>query len=57
MSRLPDVLVHIPRAIISPHMPFYSVEAQAKLQRRAVEEVALTGLQARCPVNREVVPA
>ena len=40
-------------------MSFYSVEAQAELQRRAVEEVvrALTGREPRCPVNREVIPA
>ena len=43
-----------PRAIITPHMSFYSEEAQAELQRRAVEEVvrALTGEPPRCPVNR-----
>ncbi len=29
-----------PRALITPHTAFYSVEAQADLQRRAVEEVA-----------------
>ena len=39
-------------------MSFYSVEAQAELQRRAVEEVvrALTGEPPRCPVN-ELQPA
>jgi D-3-phosphoglycerate dehydrogenase len=43
-----------PRAIVTPHMSFYSAEAQAELQRRAVEEVvrALTGEPPRCPVNR-----
>jgi D-3-phosphoglycerate dehydrogenase / 2-oxoglutarate reductase len=43
-----------PRAIVTPHMSFYSAEAQAELQRRAVEEVvrALTGERPRCPVNR-----
>ena len=43
-----------PRAIVTPHMSFYSEEAQAELQRRAVEEVvrALTGEEPRCPVNR-----
>jgi D-3-phosphoglycerate dehydrogenase len=42
-----------PRAIVTPHMSFYSEEAQAELQRRAVEEVvrALTGEAPRCPVN------
>ena len=42
-----------PRAIVTPHMSFYSAEAQAELQRRAVEEVvrALTGEPPRCPVN------
>ena len=42
-----------PRAIVTPHMSFYSEEAQAELQRRAVEEVvrALTGEPPRCPVN------
>ena len=43
-----------PRAIVTPHMSFYSEEAQAELQRRAVEEVvrALTGEPPRCPVNQ-----
>jgi D-3-phosphoglycerate dehydrogenase len=47
-----------PRAIVTPHMSFYSAEAQAELQRRAVEEVvrALTGEPPRCPVN-ELQPA
>jgi D-3-phosphoglycerate dehydrogenase len=42
-----------PQAIVTPHMSFYSEEAQAELQRRAVEEVvrALTGEAPRCPVN------
>jgi D-3-phosphoglycerate dehydrogenase / 2-oxoglutarate reductase len=42
-----------PRAIVTPHMSFYSAEAQQELQRRAVEEVvrALTGRPPRCPVN------
>jgi D-3-phosphoglycerate dehydrogenase / 2-oxoglutarate reductase len=42
-----------PRALITPHMAFYSVEAQAELQRRAAEEVAriLRGEPPRCPVN------
>jgi D-3-phosphoglycerate dehydrogenase len=43
-----------PRAIVTPHMSFYSAEAQAELQRRAVEEVvaALSGRPPRCPVNQ-----
>ena len=43
-----------PRAIITPHMSFYSAEAQVELQRRAVDEVvrALSGQPPRCPVNR-----
>jgi len=46
-----------PRAIVTPHMSFYSAEAQDELQRRAVEEVvrALTGREPRCPVNHEVL--
>jgi D-3-phosphoglycerate dehydrogenase len=42
-----------PRAVITPHMGFYSVEAQNELQRRAAEEVAraLRGEPARNPVN------
>jgi D-3-phosphoglycerate dehydrogenase / 2-oxoglutarate reductase len=43
-----------PRAIVTPHMSFYSAEAQADLQRRAVDEVvrALTGEPPRSPVNQ-----
>ena len=46
-----------PRALITPHMSFYSAEAQDELQRRAVDEVvrALTGAPPRCPVNPEVL--
>jgi D-3-phosphoglycerate dehydrogenase len=42
-----------PRAIITPHMAFHSVEATEELQRRAAEEVvrALRGEPPRCPVN------
>lgn len=42
-----------PRAILTPHMAFYSEEALVELQTRAVEEVvrALRGEPARCPVN------
>jgi len=46
-----------PRALITPHIGFYSVEAQQELQRRAAEEVvrALSGEPPRCPVNPEVL--
>jgi D-3-phosphoglycerate dehydrogenase len=46
-----------PRALITPHMSFYSAEAEDELQRRAVDEVvrALTGTPPRCPVNPEVL--
>jgi D-3-phosphoglycerate dehydrogenase / 2-oxoglutarate reductase len=42
-----------PSAIVTPHMAFHSIEAQAELQRRAAEEVAraLRGEPARSPVN------
>lgn len=42
------------RALVTPHMAFYSVEAEAELQARAAEEVvrALRGEPARCPVNQ-----
>lgn len=45
------------RAVVTPHMSFYSEEAQAELQRRAAEEVAraLRGEPPRCPVNPEVL--
>ena len=51
-----------PRVLLTPHMGFYSVEAQQELQRSAAEEVvrALKGEPPRCPVNPEVfalVPA
>jgi D-3-phosphoglycerate dehydrogenase len=47
------------RAIVTPHMSFYSAEAQEELQRRAVDEVvrALTGRPPRCPVNGDVLAA
>ena len=47
-----------PRAFVTPHMSFYSAEAQEELQRRAVEEVvrALTGTPPRCPVNSTALP-
>lgn len=46
-----------PRAILTPHMAFYSVEAQAELQRRAAEEVAraFTGEPPDRPINPEVL--
>jgi D-3-phosphoglycerate dehydrogenase len=42
-----------PRAIITPHMAFYSVEAEAELQSRAADEVAraFRGEPPRSPVN------
>ena len=46
-----------PRVVVTPHMSFYSAEAENELQRRAVDEVvrALTGAPPRCPVNPEVL--
>jgi D-3-phosphoglycerate dehydrogenase / 2-oxoglutarate reductase len=46
-----------PRAVLTPHMAFYSVEAQAELQRRAAEEIAraLRGEAPDRPVNPEVL--
>jgi D-3-phosphoglycerate dehydrogenase len=46
-----------PRAILTPHMGFYSVEAQAELQRRAADEVAraLRGEPPGRPVNPQVL--
>ena len=46
-----------PRALITPHMSFYSAEAQDELQRRNVDEVlrALSGRPPRSPVNPEVL--
>jgi len=42
-----------PRALITPHMAYYSLEAQDELQRSAAEEVvrALSGSAPRSPVN------
>ena len=42
-----------PRAIVTPHMAYYSVEAQAELKRRAADEVAAraSGEPPRSPVN------
>jgi D-3-phosphoglycerate dehydrogenase / 2-oxoglutarate reductase len=46
-----------PRAVLTPHMAFYSVEAQAELQRRAADEVAraFRGDPPVRPVNPEVL--
>lgn len=46
-----------PKAIVTPHMAYYSEEAQAELQRRAAEEVAraLRGEPPRSPVNSEAI--
>lgn len=48
-----------PRAILTPHMSFYSAEAQLELRSRAADEIAraLSGSPPRCPVNREVLQA
>ncbi|MDR0359082.1 MAG: C-terminal binding protein [bacterium] len=42
-----------PRALITPHMAFYSVEAERELRRRGADEVAraFRGEAPRCPVN------
>jgi D-3-phosphoglycerate dehydrogenase / 2-oxoglutarate reductase len=46
-----------PKALVTAHMAFYSVEAERELQRRAAEEVArgLRGEPPRCPVNPQVL--
>lgn len=43
-----------PRALVTPHMAFYSIEAQDELQQRAADEIvrALTGSAPRSPVNQ-----
>lgn len=48
------VLRRHPRALITPHMAYYSVESEIELKRRAAEEVAraMRGESPRCPVNR-----
>lgn len=48
-----DPLRSDPRAIVTPHMAFYSVESERELQERAADEVvrALKGEAPRCPVN------
>jgi len=42
-----------PRAIVTPHMAFYSLEAQQELRQRVADEVAraIKGEPPRCPVN------
>lgn len=46
-----------PLAVVTPHVAFYSIEAQAELQRRAAQEVAhvLRGEAPECPVNAMVL--
>lgn len=48
-----------PRAVITPHMSFYSAEAQDELQQRAVDSVVdvLQGRTPRNPVNPEALTA
>lgn len=43
-----------PRAVLTPHMAYYSRESETELKRRAAEEVAraIRGEPPRCPVNR-----
>jgi D-3-phosphoglycerate dehydrogenase len=43
-----------PRAVLTPHMAYYSEESESELKRRAAEEVAraIRGEPPRCPVNR-----
>jgi phosphoglycerate dehydrogenase-like enzyme len=43
-----------PRALITPHVAYYSVESESELKHRAAEEVvrAVRGEPPRCPVNR-----
>jgi D-3-phosphoglycerate dehydrogenase len=44
-------------AVVTPHMAFYSAEAQVELQRRTVDSVVdvLSGRPPRNPVNPEVL--
>ncbi len=46
-----------PKAVITPHMSFYSAEAQDELQLRAVESVVdvIAGRQPRNPVNADAL--
>jgi D-3-phosphoglycerate dehydrogenase / 2-oxoglutarate reductase len=43
-----------PRALITPHLAYYSIESESELKRRAAEEVtrAIRGEPPRCPVNK-----
>ena len=43
-----------PKALLTPHMAYYSIESESELKRRAAEEVtrAVRGEPARCPVNQ-----
>jgi D-3-phosphoglycerate dehydrogenase len=43
-----------PRALITPHTAYYSIESEVELKRRAAEEIAraIRGEAPRCPVNR-----
>lgn len=44
-----------PRALVTPHMSFYSVEAQAELQRRTVNEV-VRALRGEPPISPVILP-
>ena len=48
-----------PRAIVTPHMAYYSAESQDELKRRSADEIrrALTGESPRSPVNAEALAA
>ena len=48
-----------PRAIVTPHMAYYSAEAQDELKRRSADEIrrALTGESPRSPVNADALAA
>lgn len=43
-----------PKALITPHLAYYSIESESELKHRAAEEVgrAMRGEPPRCPVNR-----
>ncbi len=43
-----------PRAVLTAHSAYYSIESEGELKRRAAEEVgrAIRGAPPRCPVNR-----
>lgn len=48
-----------PHALLTPHMAYFSVQAEVELKTRAMEEVvrAFRGEPPRCPVNQLGVPA